>query len=98
MKNKTDFKRKVKKITNSMLEKMILGRLCEDTGLLYPKTANVFVLSLPYFMAHATKHYKVDKAATEERLLATVNDKIRFAGILALHYNCDNQAWKGEGH
>ena len=99
-KNKTDFKRKVIKKIINMREKKTFGRLREDIRLLYPKTAKtakVFVLSLADYMAHATEHYKVDKAATEERLLATVNDKLRLAGILALHNNRDDTIKLGRG-
>ena len=99
-KNKTNFKTKVVKQVLSMRKFSRLTTVPAALRDLYPNPSSkshVYVLDLDSFLEHADTHYKVDRAASDERMLANVNDKIRLAGILARSDNRDDTMKLGRG-
>ena len=78
-KNKTNFKTKVAKQVISMRQISRLTTVPAALRDLYPDASSkshVYVLELDSFLEHADTHYKVNRAASDERMLANVNDKI----------------------
>ena len=78
-KNKTNFKTKVAKQVISMRKFSRLTTVPVALRDLYPDASSkshVYVLDLDSFLEHADTHYKVNRAASDERMLANVNDKI----------------------